>query len=77
MPYIVIHYYILLYIALIRNRSLLTKLVEIGRRAGGITGVSRNSTPPLKLKLLRDRVIVVLGKAFYSLYKSYRVNGFL
>ena len=29
------------------NRSLVTKLVEIGRRAGGITGVSRNSTPPL------------------------------
>ena len=30
------------YITLIRNWSLLAKLVEIGRRVGGVTGVSRN-----------------------------------
>ena len=30
------------YIALIRNRSLLAKLVETGRRVGGVTGVSRD-----------------------------------
>ena len=63
LPYIIIYYRILLYITLIRNRSLLTKSVEIGGRAGGVTGVSRNigrriggvtevsrnSTPPLNL----------------------------
>jgi hypothetical protein len=33
------------YIALIRNRSLLAELVEIGGRAGGVTGVSRDILP--------------------------------
>ena len=46
LPYIVVYYRTLSYIALIRNRSLLAKSVEIGRRAGGITGVSRNTLRP-------------------------------
>ena len=49
LPYIVVHYRTLSYIALIRNWSLLAKLVEIGGRVGGVTGVSRDSTPPLNL----------------------------
>ena len=43
LPYIVVHYRILSYIALIRNRSLLAKSVETGGRAGGVTGVSRDN----------------------------------
>jgi hypothetical protein len=31
--------------------------------------VSRNSAPPLKLELLRDRVVVVLGKVYKSLLR--------
>ena len=49
LPYIVVHYRILLYIALIRNRSLFTKLVEIGRRVGGVTGVSRDTSIVLEV----------------------------
>ena len=42
LPYIVVRYRTLSYITLIRNRSLLTELVEIGGRVGGVMGVSRD-----------------------------------
>ena len=43
LPYIAVHYRTLSYIALIRNWSLLAESVETGGRAGGVTGVSRDT----------------------------------
>ena len=67
MPYIAVYYRILSYITLIRNRSLLAKLVEIGRRVGGITGVSYNRY--ILLISLKDILEnIALDKIVYALY---------